>query len=78
MTPTDPAVEPSETPLLRIVSPGATDEEVAALVAVVSAMAAAGAERRTRGPAPAWSAHARKVRAVHRPGRGGWRASGLP
>jgi hypothetical protein len=74
----DPVVEPVETPLLRVLTPGATDEEVAALVAVVSAMAAAGAEQRSLGPAPAWSAHARKVRSTHLHGRGGWRASGLP
>ncbi len=71
-------VEPVETPLLRVLTPGATDEEVAALVAVVSAMAAAGSEQRTQGPAPVWSALARKVRPAHRHGRGGWRASGLP
>ena len=67
-----------ETPLLRILTPGATDEEVAALVAVVSAMAVAGAEERTRTPPPAWSAPARRVRTTLRPGSGAWRASGLP
>ena len=70
--------EPVETPLLRILTPGATDEEVAALVAVVSAMASAGAAQQPKAPAPAWSAHARQVRTTHRHGRGGWRASGLP
>ena len=65
-------------PLLRILTPGATDEEVAALVAVVSAMAVAGAEERTRTPPPAWSAPARRVRTTLRPGSGAWRASGLP
>ena len=66
------------TPLLRIVTPGATDEEVAALVAVVSAMAAAGAEERTGSPTPVWSAPARRVRTTLRHGSGAWRASGLP
>ena len=65
-------------PLLRILTPGATDEEVAALVAVVSAMAVAGAEERTRTPPPAWSAPARRVRTTLRHGSGAWRASGLP
>ena len=78
MTSDDPAIEAVETPLLRIVTPGATDEEVAALVAVVSAMAAARAEERTRRPPPAWSAPARRVRTTLRPGSGAWRASGLP
>jgi Acyl-CoA carboxylase epsilon subunit len=71
-------VESVETPLLRILTPGATDEEVAALVAVVSAMAAAGAEERTRRPSPAWSAPARRLRTTLRPGCGAWRSSGLP
>jgi hypothetical protein len=75
VTSDDPVID---TPLLRIVTPGATDEEVAALVAVVSAMAVAGAEERTRTPPPAWSAPARRVRTTLRPGSGAWRASGLP
>ena len=54
----EPVVEPGETPLLRILTPDATDEEVAALVAVVSAMAATGAEEPTARPTPAWSARA--------------------
>jgi hypothetical protein len=77
-SPDDPAVEPVGTPLLRIITPGATDEEVAALVAVVSAMAASGAEEGTRPPTPAWSAPSRRVRTLLRHGPGAWRASGLP
>ncbi len=65
-----------EQPLLRIVKGDPTPEEVAALVAVVSAMAAgaqaAGAEDR---PKPEWGAHHRKVRSTHRHGAGAWRAS---
>jgi hypothetical protein len=67
-----------EPPLLRILTRDTTDEEVAALVAVVSALAAAGAEERTGLPTPAWSAPARRVRPTLRPGPGAWRASGLP
>ena len=74
----EPVVERVEAPLLRILTPGATDEEIAALVAVISAMAAAGAEERTRRPTPAWSAPARRVRTTLRHGPGAWRASGLP
>ena len=78
------AIEPEaergslETPLLRILTRGATDEEVAALVAVVSAMAATGAEERTGRPTPAWSAPTRRVRTTLHHGPGAWRASGLP
>ena len=75
----DRSAEPVETtPLLRIVKGDPTAEEVAALVAVVSAMAAAGAEERTGRPTPAWSAPARRVRTTLRHGSGAWRASGLP
>jgi hypothetical protein len=70
-TPVEPAA-----PLLRIVKGNPTPEEVAALVAVVSAMAAgaqsAGAEARPRSE---WSAHHRKLRSTHRHGPGAWRAS---
>ena len=70
------AVEPT-TPLLRVVKGDPTPEEVAALVAVVSAMAAGAAEAATRQrrPAPAWGAHHRKHRPLHRHGSGAWRLS---
>ena len=64
-------------PLLRVIRGDATPEEVAALVAVVSALGGAGAEpprRRT----PEWSAHHRKVRVTLPHGPGGWRSSSLP
>jgi hypothetical protein len=69
------ATEPAQ-PLLRIVSGTPTPEEVAALVAVLAASDGgdAPAPRRT----PAWSRPERLVRATHRHGPGGWRASGLP
>ena len=62
-------------PLLRILTPGATDEEVAALVAVVS-MAGSGGDEESR-PSSEWSAHHRKLRRPLRPGPAGWRSSGL-
>ena len=77
---TEPEPEPGsgQPPLLRILTPGATDEEVAALVAVISAFSAAGAEERSERPAPVWAAPARRVRTPLRHGAGAWRASGLP
>jgi hypothetical protein len=66
----------SEAPL-RITTPDATDEEVAALVAVLAALGSAADEP----PAPRraeWNAPHRLVRAAHRPGPGGWRSSSLP
>ncbi|PVG80658.1 hypothetical protein DDE18_21900 [Nocardioides gansuensis] len=66
-----------ETPLLRVITPDATPEEVAALVAVFAAMGSGSAEPPRRRTAE-WSAHHRKLRTSLPPGPGGWRASGLP
>jgi hypothetical protein len=73
--PTTDEVVPAR-PLLRIVNADATPEEVAAIVAVLSALQSAPAPppRRT----PEWSAHHRKVRTTHPHGPGGWRSSALP
>ena len=69
--------EQEPTPLLKVINADATAEEVAALVAVFSALGSAGgdAPRRVR---PAWGDPARTVRETHRHGTGAWRASGLP
>ena len=69
--------ESDERPLLRVVNPDATPEEIAALVAVFSALGSStgGAPKRRR---PSWSDPARGVRRTHRHGDGAWRASGLP
>jgi Acyl-CoA carboxylase epsilon subunit len=64
-------------PVLRIVNADATPEEVAALVAVFSALGSGGAEAPKR-PRPAWSSPARDVRRTHPHGPDAWRASGLP
>ena len=65
-------------PLLRIVKGDPTPEEVAALVTVVSAMAAGAAEAATSQARPRseWSSPARRLRGTHRHGAGAWRASG--
>jgi len=65
-------------PMLRVVRGDPTDEEIAALVAVLSA--------RTYGAVPAgdarvrsqWRNRARNIRPAIGPGPGAWRASGLP
>jgi hypothetical protein len=66
-----------QAPLLRVVNPDATPEEVAALVAVFSALGSAAGEP-PRRPRPTWNHPARGVRQTHRSGPGAWRASGLP
>ena len=63
-------------PVLRVVNADATPEEIAAIVAVFSAMG--GATAPAKKPVPVWAAHSRKARAVVAHGRGGWRASALP
>lgn len=64
-------------PLLRVINQDATAEEVAALVAVLSALGSDAVEP-AKKPRPAWSNPARSVRHTHRHGEGAWRASGLP
>ena len=74
---TESEQDTNRAPLLRVVNPDATPEEVAALVAVLSAVSAGGAEA-PRRPRPSWGAPARSVRRTPRPGPDGWRSSGLP
>jgi hypothetical protein len=63
-------------PTLRIINADATPEEVAAIVAVFSALQTtpAAEPRRT----PEWSARHRTVRRTLPHGPGGWRSSSLP
>ena len=63
-------------PVLRIVSPDATPEEIAAIVAVFSALG--GAPAPARKPVPRWAAPSARMRTSYPNGRGGWRASALP
>ncbi|TYL52019.1 acyl-CoA carboxylase subunit epsilon [Nocardioides sp. BGMRC 2183] len=71
--------EPTK-PVLRVVNPDATPEEIAALVAVFSTLG--GGEPAPQPPRSQWAAPSRQHRQVpgrglpH--GRGAWRASGLP
>jgi hypothetical protein len=71
-----PAASP-DAPALRIVNADATPQEVAALVAVLSALG-------SQPPAPPrrtvseWAAPHRTARLRYSQGPSGWRASGLP
>ena len=76
MTTDQPMANSGDQPLLRVINADATPEEVAALVAVFSALGSA--ETPPRPQRPAWNLPARGVRRAHRAGAGGWRASGLP
>jgi hypothetical protein len=67
-------------PPLFVIKGDASDEEVAALTAVLQAMAASAAAARAaeKRPRPEWSAPRRGLRKPLFHGPGGWRASGLP
>jgi hypothetical protein len=73
-TPTEPT---SEQPVLRIVNRDATDEEIAALVAVF-ALLGGGDEPAAPPPSSDWASPHRAVRVRYSHGPGGWRSSGLP
>lgn len=60
-------------PLLRVVSPDATPEEIAALVAVFSALG--GGAPAPEPPKSVWADPARRMRTTLPHGRGAWRAS---
>jgi hypothetical protein len=66
-------------PLVRVTKGDPTDEELAALVAVVSSLGSAAAEE-TSGAVrrSEWSAHHRKVRGPHTHGPGAWRTTAFP
>lgn len=71
-----PPAEDASPPVLRVVTPDASPEEVAALVAVFAAMG--GGEPPAPRRRPEWNAPARLVRQAPPAGPGAWRASGLP
>ena len=66
----------TETPYLRVVRGEPTAEELAALVAVLSARSVAAAP--AAGPRSAWADPARRLGLTARPGPGAWRRSALP
>jgi hypothetical protein len=68
-------VSDPQPPVLRVLTPSATAEEVAALVAVLSSL---GSTEPHREPAREWAAAHRKLRRTLPHGPGGWRASALP
>ena len=63
-------------PVLRVITPNTTAEEVAAIVAVLSGLGGSAAPERK--PQSAWASPARKVRTPMAHGPAGWRLSGLP
>ena len=64
-------------PAIRVVSGRPSDEELAALVAVLAA-ARGGGDAEPEQAGSRWSAPSTRLRSAYGPSRGGWRASGLP
>jgi hypothetical protein len=62
-------------PILTVITPDTTPEEIAALVAVFSAL---GSDEPTRRRRTEWNSPYRQVRPFYSHGPGGWRSSGLP
>ena len=69
------AVEPAETPVLRVITPDATPEEIAAVVAVFAAMS--GGAPAPEKPRSLWASPAQRMRRTLPHGPGAWRASAL-
>ena len=72
--------QPGPRPMLRIVRGDATAEEIAALVAVLSARTAAATAAQNK-PTPRrseWAGHQRRMRRPVHPSPNGWRASAFP
>jgi hypothetical protein len=65
-------------PVLRVIRGDATPEEIAALLAVVTARSAATAEPEPSTAPPAWLDRAGRMRQPLPPGPGAWRASVWP
>lgn len=68
--------EPLARPLLSVVRGAPTPEQLAALIAVLSARAAAAGAHRARPARPLWAAPVLRSPLPH--GHGAWRASALP
>jgi hypothetical protein len=74
MTDEQPTEAPQQ-PLLKVVNADATPEEIAAIVAVLSALG--GGEPAPEPPKSVWADPARRMRRPLQHGRGAWRASAL-
>ena len=72
-------VTDADGPVLRVIRGDATPEEIAAVIAVLLARAAAVADAAPAAPRPsAWADRGRLVRRPRFPGPDAWRRSALP
>ncbi|MEO9326285.1 acyl-CoA carboxylase epsilon subunit [Nocardioides sp. C4-1] len=79
MTTTNPSTPttPDTGPVLRVISPHATPEDIAAIITVLTALSG-DTPTPTKTPRHEWNAPHRHHRHPHHHGPGGWRASALP
>ena len=63
-------------PLLRVLTPNTTPEEIAAIVAVLAAVGSS--EAPARRPVSQWASYRRRLTPVVPNGPGAWRGSALP
>lgn len=75
---TEAAATSEPPPVLKVVNPDATPEEIAAIVAVFAALGTAARAPAPRRPRSEWASPERAVRRPLFAGPGAWRASGLP
>ena len=71
----------SDRPVLRVVAGDATPEEIAAVLAAVTAAGTAAEEPAAPATTSIWAAHGyahRQIRATFTPSRDGWRTSFWP
>lgn len=62
-------------PTIRFVSGNPTDEEIAAVVAVITAQSASAQSQEADPPRSGWAAYWRTVKAPIQPGPGNWQAA---
>ena len=72
------AESPGAPPVLRVVKGSPDDAELAALVTVVAALAGRTGAADGGPPRSLWRDRHRNIRPAIGPGRGAWRASGMP
>lgn len=78
MSPADHTADAPQAPPLRLVRGDATPEEVAALIAVLSAAGGEDDPDETPRARSRWASRESAVRRPLAPGPGAWRASALP
>jgi len=72
-------MNPMDEPIFSVVKGSPTDDELAAIITVLTTLQRTGNAAEGEPPRPSgWSAYWRSVRPVVAPGPGAWRMSGRP